>query len=38
MKIKEFLKQINVQALAVAKIKSNLNKKSLTIIKTPVTL
>jgi len=38
MKIKEFLKQINVQALAVAKIKSELNKKSLTTIKTSVTI
>lgn len=38
MKIKEFLKQINVQALAVAKIKSELNKKNLTTLKTPATL
>jgi hypothetical protein len=38
MKIKEFLKQINVKALAVAKIKSQLNKKSLTTIKTTATI
>jgi hypothetical protein len=38
MKIKEFLKQMNVQALAVAKIKTKLNNKSLTLVKTPVTL
>jgi hypothetical protein len=38
MKITQFLKEINVQALAVAKIKTQLNKKSLTIIKTPATI
>jgi len=38
MKIKEFLKKMNVQALAVAKIKSELNKKSLTLVKNPITL
>ena len=38
MKIKEFLKQINVKALAVDKIKSQLNKKSLTTITTPATI
>lgn len=38
MKIKEFLNKMNVQALAVAKIKTKLNNKSLTIVKNPVTL
>jgi len=38
MKIKEFLKQMNVQALAVAKIKTKLNKKDLTLVKTSITL
>jgi len=33
MKITEFLKQIKVESLAVAKIKAELNKKSLTIVK-----
>ena len=33
MKIKEFLKQIKVESLAAAKIKSELNKKSLTLVK-----
>jgi len=32
MKIIEFLKQIKVESLAVAKIKAELNKKSLTIV------
>jgi hypothetical protein len=38
MKIKEFLKQMNVQALAVAKIKTKLNNKSLTLVKNSITL
>ena len=39
MKIQEFLKQMNVHALAVAKLKKQLNKKNvLTTIKSPVTL
>jgi len=33
MKITEFLKQIKVESLAIAKIKAELNKKSLTIVK-----
>jgi hypothetical protein len=38
MKIKEFLKKMNVQALAVAKIKTKLNDKSLTLVKNSITL
>ena len=39
MKIQEFLKQMNIRALAVAKMKKQINKKNvLTIIKSPVTL
>ena len=38
MKIKEFLKEMNIKALAVAKIKTKLSDKSLTIVKNPVTL
>ena len=38
MKIKQFLKEINVQAIAVAKIKTKLNKKSLQLVKTPLSI
>lgn len=38
MKITQFLKEINVQAIAVAKIKTKLNEKSLTTIKTSVSI
>lgn len=34
MKITEFLKQMKIESLAITKIKSELNKKSLTLVKT----